>query len=135
MITTAQYQRGALKLWWCITLFAVVTLVGMVFLISTHSEHNFFADGWSYLQSSDAGQAVDHVRAKALALAKGQDTGVSKCIVKGGAIYSNVDCKKDNPTSQEVELHDSKGFGGPVKVPPKPLPDVRQKIILESAPE
>jgi len=115
-------QRGALSLLWCAVIAAIVAAVAMVVLFSMGSGRNLLAEGTAYLQHSAAGQAADRAQAAAAALQgqnnKGGDGAVRKCTINGQVVYSNVDCRKDDPTSKVVEMHDTKGIEAP-KAPPK----------------
>lgn len=140
-----RYQRGALSLLWCAILVGLVTALALAGLFSMRYERNFFAEGWDYVKSTTAGKTVQRVPALETVL-KGQEKGLGtvqdsgqnaalrKCTINGAVVYSNVDCRSDNPTSRTVELHDSRGFEPPkmpVAAAPQtgPADNLRQKAM------
>jgi hypothetical protein len=111
-----RYQRGALSLWWCAILVGLCTGLAFVGIFSVQHGRNLFADGWAYVQNTPAGQSMQRTQFAATSVLKEHDTTLRKCTINGAVVYSNVDCRPDNPTSRVVELHDSRGFEPP-KVP------------------
>ncbi|MFI4940450.1 MAG: hypothetical protein ACHP7O_08955 [Burkholderiales bacterium] len=120
-----RYQRGQLSLLWCAILVGLCTALAFAGLFSMRYERNLFAEGWAYVQNTLPGRTV--LRAPSAAVSattsvlKGQkeepdraaNTVIRKCRINGSLVYSNVDCRHDNPTSRIVEWHDSRGFESP----------------------
>ncbi|HZW13501.1 MAG TPA: hypothetical protein VFF81_09955 [Noviherbaspirillum sp.] len=121
-----QYQRGAVSLLWAAVFVGSVASMAMVALLSARHERNYFAEVWQYL-SSGAGQKLQ--QAVQTPSVPGH-AGVRKCTVAGKVVYSNVECDKSNPTSQEVALQETKGFE-----PPKPAPVVPGQPGMEPSPQ
>lgn len=110
-----QYQRGAVSLLWAAVFVGGVALMAMIALMSARHERNYFADMWQYLFTG-AGQKLQQAAQSSVAPGS---TSVRKCIVAGKVVYSNIECDKSNPSSQEVVLQETKGFEAP-KPPPIP---------------
>lgn len=105
-----QRQRGELSLFWSAVLAALVAMAAMAILFSMRYERNFFAEGWSRLMHSPAGQAIQSTQSAAGAAVKPGSGEVRKCTVNGRVVYSNVECDTKNPSSRKVDLQDSRGF-------------------------
>jgi hypothetical protein len=133
-----RHQRGALTLWACAVVAAIVAAAALAALFYMGSGRNLFAEGTAYLQHGAAGRAAERAQAAATAL-QGKDTAtdatVRKCTVNGQVVYSNVECGKDNPTSRVVEWHDTRGFEAPKvnkagqAAPAGSTDDLRQKAV------
>lgn len=123
-----QSQRGAVSLLWSAVVVGVVSLAAMVALMSARHERNYFADAWKHATSS-AGQKFQQVAESPLSPGS---AGVRKCMIAGRVIYSNVECDKTNPTSQDVALQETKGFEAPKPLPTpaaQPLAPLQDKAI------
>ena len=133
-----RYQRGALSLWWCAVLAGLCTALAFAGLFSIRYERNLFDEGWAYVRKTPVGQTVQSTQSAATSVlqgqGKGQDTTLRKCRINGLVVYSNVDCRSDNPTSRVVELHDSRGIEPPkvpAAAPPQtgPSDNLQQKTL------
>lgn len=130
----SKYQKGELSLMWAAVLIGVVTLVAMVGLMSARHERNYFSEAWKRATKTEVGQAVQQTQQQAERAVKQESAAVRKCMIDGKVVYSNVECDGSNPTSRQVQLHDTKGIDAP-KAPPVPVadaegkPDMRQKMI------
>ncbi|HYC43729.1 MAG TPA: hypothetical protein VEB70_12160 [Noviherbaspirillum sp.] len=113
-----KYQKG-LSLLWTAVVVGLVSLAGMVALMSARYERNYFDEAWKKLTKTDVGQAVQQTQQSA---ARTEPAQIKKCVIDGKTVYSNVECDKANPTSQKVQIHDTKGFEAP-KVPVAPAPE------------
>ncbi len=87
-----------------------------------------FAEGWTYLQGTPVGQMAGQTHTAATSVLRGQDAIVRKCTINGAVVYSNVDCRKDNPTSRVVEWHDSHGFEAPKAPVESPKPEAADNL-------
>lgn len=127
-----KYQKGELSLLWAAVLMGVVTLVAMALLMSARHERNYFAEVWTRMTKSEAGQVVRQTQQSAENAVKPESASLRKCVVDGKVVYSNVECDNGNPTSRKLQLNDTKGFEAP-KAPPAPpaegKPDMREKMI------
>lgn len=127
-----KYQKGELSLLWAAVLMGVVTLAAMALLMSARHERNYFAEAWTSMTKSEAGQAIRQAQQSADNAVKPEAAAVRKCVVDGKVVYSNVECDSANPTSRKLQLNDTKGFEAP-KVPPAPeaegKPDMREKMM------
>lgn len=125
-----KYQKG-LSLLWTAVVVGLISLAGMVTLMSARYERNYFAETWKKLSKTDVGQAVQQTQQN---VARTESAQIKKCVIDGKTVYSNVECDKANPTSQKVQIHDTKGFEAP-KVPIASTPDaegapsMRDKLI------
>jgi hypothetical protein len=125
-----KYQKG-LSLLWTAVVVGLVALAGMVALMSARYERNYFAEAWKKLTKTDAGQAVQQAQQN---VARSESAQIRKCVIAGNTVYSNVECDKANPTSQKVQIQDTKGFEAP-KVPVVSVPEgegapsMRDKLI------
>lgn len=125
-----KYQKGMSLLWTAVVV-GIVALAGMVALMSARYERNYFAEGWKKVTKTDIGQAVQQTQQNAVRTEPAQ---IKKCVIDGKTVYSNVECDKANPTSQKVQIHDTKGFEAP-KVPVASAPEgdgapsMRDKLI------
>jgi hypothetical protein len=120
-----RYQRGELSLWWCAILVGICTALAFAGLFSMRYERNLFAEGWVYVQNTPIGRTVLHAPSAAASATtsalrgqkvepdRGTNSVIRKCRINGSLVYSNVDCRHDNPTSRSVEWHDSRGFESP----------------------
>lgn len=113
-----KYQRGELSLFWAAALVGVVTLGAVAALLSMRHERNLFDEAWQRLRRTDAGQSL---RRTVENTGKSESAAIRKCIIGGKVMYSNVECDNGNPTSRQVELHDTRGVELP-KAPPAPEP-------------
>jgi hypothetical protein len=133
MTVKRKYQKG-LSLLWTAVVVGLVAAAGMVALMSARYERNYFAEAWKKLTKTEVGQAVQQVQQSAGTAAKPESAAIRKCVIDGKMVYSNVDCDKANPTSQKVQIHDTKGFEAP-KVPAASVPEgegapsMRDKLI------
>jgi hypothetical protein len=125
-----KYQKG-LSLLWTAVVVGMVALAGMVALMSARYERNYFAEGWKKLTGTEVGQVVRQTQQN---VTRTEAASIKKCVIDGKPVYSNVECEKDNPTSQKVQIHDTKGFEAP-KVPVASMPEAegapstRDKLI------
>lgn len=125
-----KYQKG-LSLLWTAVVVGIVSLAGMTALMSARYERNYFAEGWKKLTKTDVGQAVQQTQQN---VARPESAQITKCVIEGKTVYSNVECDKANLTSQKVQIHDTKGFEAP-KVPVASVPEgagapsMRDKLI------
>ncbi|HYD95620.1 MAG TPA: DUF4124 domain-containing protein [Noviherbaspirillum sp.] len=130
-----RYQKG-LSLLWTAVIVGIVTLAAMVGLMSARYERNYFAEGWKKLAGGDAGKAVQQVQqgvgGAVIPAAAQAGADVRKCMVDGKVVYSNVECGKGNPTSQQVKIHDTRGFEAP-KVPAAPVPEEGAPTMRDKA--
>ena len=125
-----KYQKG-LSLLWTAMVVGLVALAGMVTLMSARYERNYFAEAWKKLTRTEVVQAVQQTRQN---VAKAEAEPIRKCVIDGKTVYSNIECEKGNPTSEKVQIHDTKGFEAP-KVPVASTPEaegapsMRDKLI------
>ena len=128
-----RYQKG-LSLLWAAVFVGILTLVAMVALMSARYERNYFAETWKKLTRTEAGQVLQQTQQAAGNAVKPESAAVRKCVIDGKVVYSNVECDNSNPTSQKVQIHDTKGFEAP-KAPIASTPEgeggssMRDKLI------
>jgi hypothetical protein len=128
-----RYQKG-LSLLWTAVVVGLLSLAGMVALMSARYERNYFAEAWKKLTKTEIGQVVQQTQQNASNAAKSESAAIRKCTIDGKVVYSNVDCDKANPTSQKVQINDTKGFEAP-KAPVASAPEAegapsaRDKLI------
>lgn len=129
----AKYQKG-LSLLWTAVVVGLVASAGMVALMSARYERNYFAEAWKKLTKTEVGQAIQQTQQNAGNAVKSEAAAIRKCTIDGKVVYSNVECDKGNPTSQKVQINDTKGFEAP-KVPVASAPEAegapsaRDKLI------
>jgi hypothetical protein len=130
-------ERGAISLFWGAALVGLAAVAAMAALYSMRYERNLFAEGWSRLTGA-AGQAPAISAAQEAAKsAKLSGSGIRKCIVEGSVVYSNIECKANDPTSRKLELQDTHGFEAPKAPAPEPAqgssPAALQEKMIEKA--
>ena len=128
-----RYQKG-LSLLWTAIIVGLLSSAGMVALMSARYERNYFAEAWKKLTKTEVGQVVQQTQQNASNAVKPEAAAIRKCTIDGKVVYSNVECDKANPTSQKVQINDTKGFDAP-KVPVASTPEaegapsMRDKLI------
>jgi hypothetical protein len=126
-----RYQRGALSLRLCAALVGLCASLAFTGLFSIRYGRNLFAEGWGYVQSTSVGQAALHTQSAAASALRAEAANtLRKCKINGAVVYSNVNCRDDNPTSRQVELHDNRGFESP-KAPIVATPQITSSDNLQ----
>lgn len=129
-------QRGNLNLVWFAVLIGLISFAVMAGLLALRDQRNLFAETWNSLVRSSTAK-TQQIQSAANGTLKSDATTIRKCMVDGKVVFSNVECGADNPTSQSVQLHDSRGIE-----PPKVAPaadgetpaDQKWKIIERTIP-
>lgn len=129
-------QRGNLNLVWYAVLIGLISFAVMAGLLALRDQRNLFAETRDWLVRSYTAK-TQQIQSAAEGASKTDATTIRKCKVDGKVVYSNVECGADNPTSQSVRLHDSRGIESP-KVPPaadgETPADQKWKIIERTIP-
>lgn len=121
---------------WAAVIVGVLTLAAMVALMSARYERNYFAEAWTKMIGTDAGRSLQKTQQSVGKTIKADSTEIRKCMVNGKPVYSNVECDAHNPTSQKLDLQDSKGIDAP-KVPVAPMREdaasaIKDKMIEQA---
>ena len=134
-------QRGALSLGWCAFLMALMAACGFAFLFAFRDGRNIVAEAWASVQATPAASGVQRAQSAAALLLQGRESTVLRaCRINGAIVYSNMDCRSDNPTARAVVLHDTHGIEAP-KTPvaasapavPAASADTAQQKMLDTA--
>ena len=125
----SKYQKGELSLLWSAVIVGVLTLVAMVTLMSARYERNYFAEAWTRMTKTNAGQVLQQTQQAAEKAVQQEAAAIRKCVVDGKVIYSNVECSNGNPTSQKVKLHHTQGIEAP-KVPVASTPETEDPLNM-----
>jgi hypothetical protein len=105
-------ERGELSLFWCVVLFALLSLIMMTWLMSFRYNRNLFVEAWDHVAGQATAQVGSTLKAAAepaAAVAPGAE--VRKCVVNGKVLYSNVECGAENSTSRKVDVRPTEGMG------------------------